>query len=300
MNRTINNMYVLRALGLEATEHRLEEILADNLGTKCGDYLVVGFQNIMDFFVLTDNFNVDMQYIYRNVGDFIKKGWNDIITNQELLLEYKEKFNGSGITYLGSNGAVIHRYNFKDVVERVSKFVNAIEEDCIWVHDKRAFISKLNPSDEYSRSWKDFNSKYLAANREEGTVIVGESALRMNDLNCGNGLLTVYTPYESLDFMRLCDIELQHYHLSGRDFCECIDEDTNTWLPSAERSIIDCIAFIKENPFEGQLVEALQEYMHHNDDLSELCRVAEFYEVSWDTVESWINEAMYDEEHANG
>lgn len=132
---------------------------------------------------------------------------------------------------------------------------------------------------------------YLDVNKPTNFQIVGESALTYNKLMWGGGDLVLYTPVSLLDNLSYGDIHLEHNHFTDGYYCNEVDGENNLWLPSAERALVDTINFIEQNYIEGPLIESLQTYLSEHDDLSKLYEVADFYKVSRDTIDYWINEA---------
>lgn len=127
-------------------------------------------------------------------------------------------------------------------------------------------------------------------NKSKPILLVGHSALEYNGLIYGNGFMTVWTPNDKHEGIKFGPLQLERYHFGDMEFMKEIED--NIFLPTPEKAIIDTIAFLDKNCNEGELVEALQDYLEDNEDnLSELYKVADYYKVSRDKVDYWITEA---------
>ena len=69
----------------------------------------------------------------------------------------------------------------------------------------------------------------------------------------------------------------------------------NLLLPTKERAIVEAIIHIDRCP-EGILIEAIKMYLEDNDDLSKLYEVSDFFKLSRDTLEYWLEEARNETE----
>lgn len=141
---------------------------------------------------------------------------------------------------------------------------------------------------------------YISANRPANFLVVGTTALTCNKLMWGGDELILYTPWEELDHIPMCDMRLEHYHFSDGDYCSLMDQVNNLWLPTAERALVDTINFLEKNYIEGPLIESLQTYLEKNKDLSELYAVADHYGVSRDKINYWIDEAREESDMSMG
>ncbi len=135
---------------------------------------------------------------------------------------------------------------------------------------------------------------YIEANGHVDMLMVSTPSLIYNKLMWGNaGIepLYIYTPIAELDGLRLGDVHLESNHFSDGAYCSLMDEENRLWLPTAERALVDTIAFLDNNYIEGPLIESLQTYVNEHDDLSELYKVARYYKVSKNDIDYWIREA---------
>lgn len=130
-------------------------------------------------------------------------------------------------------------------------------------------------------------------------LVVGESALARNGLMYSGNILCLYTPYQELDGVARFGIITECNHFEDGYFCKTIDRD-NLWLPSAERALVDTINFLEKNYIEGPLIESLQTYLSEHEDLSELYKVADFYNVPKESINYWINEALEETDMSMG
>lgn len=141
--------------------------------------------------------------------------------------------------------------------------------------------------------------RFLLRNNSRTTSIVGHAALENNSLLYGNNFLTVYTPYDTLDNLTLGDVRLENYHYGDSKFMRRVGD--KLYLPTREKAIIDTIAFLDKNYNEGELIEALQNYSRMvKEDYSKLYEVADYYKVSRETVDYWINEANEESDMSMG
>lgn len=141
---------------------------------------------------------------------------------------------------------------------------------------------------------------YVDANKPANFLLVGTTALSYNKLMWGGDELILYTPWEELDHIPMCDMRLEHYHFSDGSFCNIMDESNRLWLPTAERALVDTINFLEENFIEGPLIESLQNYLAKNKDLSQLYAVAAHYNVPKDKIDYWIKEAREESDMSMG
>lgn len=141
---------------------------------------------------------------------------------------------------------------------------------------------------------------YIDANKPANFLIVNTTALTLNKLMWGGNELILYTPWEELDHLPMCDMRLEHYHFADGNYCTLIDDKNNLWLPTAERALVDTIHFIEQNYIEGPLIESLQNYLSSHADLSELYTVADHYNVPSEKIDYWINEAREESDMSMG
>lgn len=133
---------------------------------------------------------------------------------------------------------------------------------------------------------------HIRANSPADFLAVSETALAANGLMWGGGGLVLYTPLSEIDNLTVGDVRFEHNHFSDSDNCYVMDMEHNIWVPTAEKALVDTIAFLDDNYIEGALIESLQNYLAKHDDLSKLYEVADHYNVSRDKVDYWINEAI--------
>ena len=134
--------------------------------------------------------------------------------------------------------------------------------------------------------------RYLSANKGYPILIVGTRSLVDNGLMYGPCTLDVYESNPRCHDIHFGDVVLEHYHFYDCNFCTEIYPEYQLWLPSAERALVDTIAFLDRNYIEGPLIESLQTYLEEHEDLSELRKVADFYKLPQETLDYWIKEAQ--------
>ena len=83
-----------------------------------------------------------------------------------------------------------------------------------------------------------------------------------------------------------------YFNPYGKDTKYTNPRKTNRYLhePTKERALVETIKF-HDYFNEGILIEALQNYIRNVEDFSLLYEVAEYFGVSRDDVDYWINEA---------
>lgn len=148
--------------------------------------------------------------------------------------------------------------------------------------------------------WSDHQINYFKANAPRATLIVGQRSLVDNGLMYGPCTLDVLAYCNELDGVRFGSVCLEANHFTDDNFCKMIDEENKVLLPTAERALVDTIAFLDNNYIEGPLIESLQDYLSHHSDLSELRKVAEFYSLPQEKLDYWINEALEESDMSMG
>lgn len=133
----------------------------------------------------------------------------------------------------------------------------------------------------------------------EKAVITGICALARNGLIYANAAhLELQTEYKNLD--NLCTIACSFHFVHKIDWYYELEPSLSNpllLLPSAERSLIECIAHI-DWVDEGFLIEALQDYNSRflPNNYKKLYACADHFGVPRETADYWINEALTDEE----
>lgn len=130
----------------------------------------------------------------------------------------------------------------------------------------------------------------FAKNREDKTVIVGSNALAANGLVAGYTIHIVQTKYRIMNKVPMKDIIFEFYHLWDNEHY-LTEISPNLYLPTAERAIIDCMVWQKENMDEGFLIEALQTYQYKGHKAEDLYECADHYLVPHEVVDYWWKEA---------
>ncbi len=132
-----------------------------------------------------------------------------------------------------------------------------------------------------------------------GACVCGDSALDLNGLIYSGPFIIFQTFIEDLNNFRVCDVVLQYYHFDDDYYLS--RHNDNVYLPTAERAVIDAVAFLDRNYNEGALVEALQNYIRRNTDgFAKLYEVANHYNVPISDVDYWINEAREESDMSMG
>lgn len=122
-------------------------------------------------------------------------------------------------------------------------------------------------------------------------LLVGESALELNQLKYGMCTYNVYTPYLNLHNLQVAGLLFEHYHFT--DDYQLTEIQRNVFLPSAERAIVDSIAHLEYNLIEGAIIEAIQGYVElYGEGRDKLYEVCEHYNVDKDKVDYWFKEAL--------
>lgn len=130
-------------------------------------------------------------------------------------------------------------------------------------------------------------------NRGESGVIVGSCALAMNGLTTvGGWYLTLATKYKEIDNFQLAT-KSYHYlpEIDKINYIKPTNFNPNLLLPSAERALAECIKNL-DIIIEGELLEAIDTYLLFNDNNDdELRKVCNFYGVTDDVLDYWIEES---------
>jgi hypothetical protein len=138
----------------------------------------------------------------------------------------------------------------------------------------------------------------LLSIRNEPVIIVGSDALACNGLVSGYNVNIVNTPYKAMNGVQVNGLIYEYFHL--QDINNCVEVKHNLFIPTAERSIIDCILWQEENKDEGFLIEALQTYQEQGHKVSDLYECADHYLVPHEVVDYWWKEAEEDTEMSMG
>lgn len=137
----------------------------------------------------------------------------------------------------------------------------------------------------------------FANGRDSKTILVGDSALVVNNLIYGVPYFTVYTEHKPMNGVDLNGFIFEHYHFN--DDYQMVNIQNNIWKPSAEKALLDVIVWYPENMNEGSLIEALQNYQEHNDK-SKLYECADHYKVPHEFVDYWWKEAEEESDMSMG
>lgn len=144
---------------------------------------------------------------------------------------------------------------------------------------------------------------FLDVNKSINFLIVGIPSLVYNKLMWGGiGIepLILYIDKKILNGTILGDVHLEYYHFNDDMYREVFDRENRLYLPTAERALVDTIAFLDKNYIEGPLIESLQNYLDKHQDLSKLYSVADHYKVPRDKIDYWINEAREETDMSMG
>ena len=131
-------------------------------------------------------------------------------------------------------------------------------------------------------------------------VMTGLSALVLNGLVAH----AFGPPCFLTDNKKLANIRIRHkvfyYYEEEVDFENFVvpfdERAENIMFPTKERAIVDCIRFKMRNVDEGIFLEALYNYVifecgEEQDDFRKLKEVSDFYNIDWNVMEYWMNEA---------
>lgn len=128
-------------------------------------------------------------------------------------------------------------------------------------------------------------------------IITGACALTRNGLIYANAEhLVLQTGVKSLNGLQT--IPCTWYYNDNIDWnFEVTPSPTNPnlLLPSKERALIECIKHLDWID-EGFLIEALKDYISYYYNETKLKNAADHFNVAWETVTYWLQEAREDEE----
>lgn len=139
----------------------------------------------------------------------------------------------------------------------------------------------------------------FAKNRKDKTVVVGSNALAANGLVSGYNIHIVQTRYKEMNKVPMKDIIFEFYHLWDNENY-LTEISPNLYLPTAERAIIDCMVWQKENMDEGFLIEALQTYQYNGHKVEDLYECADHYLVPHEVIDYWWKEAEEEDDMSMG
>lgn len=137
---------------------------------------------------------------------------------------------------------------------------------------------------------------------EQLSVICGQCALARCGLINSNWIhLDLWTRYKELDGIDSAIIK--YFYNPAIDYTyEVFPEQSNPnlLLPSKERAIVEYIMCEKWRD-EGILIEALQAYVRdYGNHLAQLFVVAEFFSLSEEELDYWLNEAREESDMSMG
>ena len=131
----------------------------------------------------------------------------------------------------------------------------------------------------------------------ESMIVCGECALQ----RCGltSHLTNQIQAFTNDPTIHNCEnMYIKYYYTPIVDFSDCVLSVENSLIyePKKERALLE---YIKNIDYfnEGILIEGLKDYIRYTTDYRD--RLYEFsckYEVSEDTINYWINEALEDED----
>ena len=131
----------------------------------------------------------------------------------------------------------------------------------------------------------------------EKRVICGPCALaRAGLITYSTELLFLQTPFIEVD--GVCTVYVTYYYYDNIDYEHWVYPSKSNPLllqPTKERAIVD---YIRNEKWcdEGILIEALKSYLMWFRNDKELYEVADFFGVTREIIDYWINEALTDEE----
>lgn len=247
-------------------------------------------KDIFDFFVITQWFDVDMIALRHEVERIGSIEWEASPLRQDILSEYKVLYNALGLKYVvKTKGHPSVMLTFEAAMCRLANFVAFIQEDCVWVHNMRVMRLPDNAAVEEKRIWSKNQLRFFDANKNVGTLLVGDRALTYAGLMYNVNDVQAYTPHLNLNGIRLGDIRLDIYHFDGFEYCLQVDTIYNIWVTNAERALIEMMMYSSVTDCGNKLIEAMQNYFETHDDMAELYTVAEHYKLDGKILNYWLN-----------
>ena len=139
----------------------------------------------------------------------------------------------------------------------------------------------------------------VAEERDYPVVIVGFDALARNGLVSGYNSAVINTNHKFMNKVQVNGLIFEFYHLWDNENY-LTEISPNLYLPTAERAIIDCMVWQKENMDEGFLIEALQTYQYNGHKVEDLYECADHYLVPHEVVDYWWKEAEEEDDMSMG
>ena len=139
----------------------------------------------------------------------------------------------------------------------------------------------------------NYNSYDTIVGEQMECVLAGPTALYRAGLTSQQTVvLDIWTSYEDIPNGLFAVFVRYYYNPMGKDiqYTVCGKAHKNIHEPTKERALVETIKF-HDYFNEGILIEALQNYIRNVEDFSLLYEVAEYFSVSRDDVDYWINEA---------
>lgn len=247
-----------------SVEKMISEIIADI-------YLperTVSANDLYNFYVITNYFDIDL----RNLDLGRQLEWGKTPYNEVVCKKYAEAYSS----------LQKKKPEFFEIMDRLHAFMYHSESHNVWSGVDKVVKNLRNENIE----------RFLQANAPARFLLVGHRALSEHGFAIKSNLLTIYTPFEELTFVNLGDVHLSHYHFTDDAYLTLFDEEHNIYLPSKERVLIDGMAWCEESYDEGELVEAIQDYIFEcQRDFSKLYEVADHYGVKRELVDYWVKKA---------
>ncbi len=135
-----------------------------------------------------------------------------------------------------------------------------------------------------------------------GVMALATASNRRGLCYFNSNYLQLLTDKEQLDRLQLATCEYIYYpNLDRVHYVEPSAVNPGLLIPTRERAIVDYIKLLEEYGDEGILIESLQSYLYNfSKDLPKLYEVADFFQLSRDSLDYWLEEARNESDMSMG
>ena len=250
-------------------------------------------ESLYDCYILANRFSFSGKTLEKELGDSLRS--TKLIAGEKRLEEIYAKWKAMKVDVLLGDA-----WLFAPSFSQALSFFNTL----LWYY--KTGRSAYRWESRYG-SFRDFYTKYstkdMCSNErgihtvKEISVVCGSYALAKNSLLCFNpDILCVFTDSTILEKVTCTGFDYYYFNPDIDYEYEVRPSNENPLLliPSKERAIVECIKWL-DYVDEGELIEALKEYLDHFWDNS-IYEVGNHFGISKETLDYWFEEARNDEE----
>lgn len=135
-----------------------------------------------------------------------------------------------------------------------------------------------------------------------GIMTLSSAANRVGLCHFNSWYLDLATDNHELNGIRFPMCRYIYYpNLDRLHYLVPSESNPDLLIPTKERAIVDYIKLQDEYGDEGILIESIQSYLRdYEEDLPELYKVADFFKLSRDQLDYWLDEAREESDMSMG